>query len=787
MSRTEPEKPKADDANEYFTLASYRTAGAAAIAASEARPDSHTHGRPGSGPLDRGGMDGEGGRGDMHARPGWRASQRVTREERIILQALEAANVATGLAVTVAQAVGMATVAERRLLSALPARDLSTAVSKRLARLIRVGLVEEVGRVGGHAHYRVAGSAHAVLPQQQSRRQRTMALVEQTVAMLGRAARALDVVATFHTRAATGNGSAPEDADYISGDMQSLAWTGDLVVIGTARGGTGAGGNLYLPAALAAERARFLPKTPLSWQDYVAGVFDRVWDAHVREGAGAGRAPRPVSTAEVREALVAEAAAHTPYSGGGGVRSAMRAVPGAAVASTEPPAVSAKTWGKNLANPMTTVAVLLQLAQCDNAHIRKVANRTAVWAPANIADESVDLGKAFATDADRVAEAVRRALARSRLPAVSLEQVEREASLSPELRPAGKHPVAQVLSDAARATLAGGDGRRVERAERVVYRAGVVGGRSYYVAPGRRGGRAPLEEAKRYVAFRSTLLRIEEAGIHASVVVGNTPSPVITAGRARLLLAYSRRLLGEARVHESLPAEVTRGELSSVVARLEQEAAAIEGWLRFRAATLRELPADLDERVPCWTPAELLEALRPYSPTLANFESPLQASRLMSRVIRRLRNPQFVSRQSGDPQTSTEMLFDQADALRVAALRWGGVRAQHAANAMTTVVGELRDARYLIAALGRPDVDERLTAVAGLAFVRGADGLAALRARARTDERAGVREAALWAYGFAGGGDAMELVREAAEDADERVRQAAKRLAQHGQDCWWRA
>lgn len=93
-----------------------------------------------------------------------------------------------------------------------------------------------------------------------------------------------------------------------------------------------------------------------------------------------------------------------------------------------------------------------------------------------------------------------------------------------------------------------------------------------------------------------------------------------------------------------------------------------------------------------------------------------------------------------------------------------------------------------IAGIGRTAATaaDRLAAIACLAFLPATRGNQRLRRIAIDDPEPGVRQAALWAYGFAGGADAENLLSERArDDRDARVR----RFAQTGRDghrrSWW--
>jgi len=102
-------------------------------------------------------------------------------------------------------------------------------------------------------------------------------------------------------------------------------------------------------------------------------------------------------------------------------------------------------------------------------------------------------------------------------------------------------------------------------------------------------------------------------------------------------------------------------------------------------------------------------------------------------------------------------------------------------------LGPLRDQRFIFPALRDRSTDVRLIAVACLAFVWSEEGHAQLRDAALGDPDPGIRQSALWAYGFSGGAAARELcdtVR--ADDPSRDVRDLANRTLVTDETLrWW--
>lgn len=102
-------------------------------------------------------------------------------------------------------------------------------------------------------------------------------------------------------------------------------------------------------------------------------------------------------------------------------------------------------------------------------------------------------------------------------------------------------------------------------------------------------------------------------------------------------------------------------------------------------------------------------------------------------------------------------------------------------------MGRLRDARFVFPALGAASFESRLAGVACLAFVWSDEGTAKLKRMAQEDPDPGVRQSALWAYGFAGGAGAREMLcYKARNDPNKRVREFASEALDADDGSWWK-
>ena len=169
--------------------------------------------------------------------------------------------------------------------------------------------------------------------------------------------------------------------------------------------------------------------------------------------------------------------------------------------------------------------------------------------------------------------------------------------------------------------------------------------------------------------------------------------------------------------------------------------------------------------------------------------SPHQLTALLNKKIGRFPNPEFESRFSTEPHKASEYLYDRTDALLFAAVRWGGHECRMQAMMARSEIGPLRDPRFVYPALKSVTFEERLRGVAGLAFLWSDCGHELLRQVALNDTESAVRLSALWAYGFAGGEGAEELLLRQAEcDSDATARVSLGEMIERltaNEGSWW--
>jgi hypothetical protein len=671
-------------------------------------------------------------------------------EHSIVLRTLKAANIASRRVVNNHEIVRALSDTEATQIKSAYHQNIGTVVGKILTLLQARGLVFSPGKIGGNRFYgatAVFPSGDATLPNKQTRRGRILFLVRGAVEHFKRAVRIGDVLDYANRRPET----CDLDTPTIVHDVLSLAQTGELRIVGIVRG-EGNGNNLYLPSEL--EPALYMPVEPLTWLEEVARAFNEVWAEHLKKAGAENRLPRPVSTGEVRVRWAASPDAHQKARERQPVVNAMGML--AKNSRKQPPLVR---------------------------KIRRKGEKAILWVPVDTPDERVDVGYAHVSDAERVGAAVKRAVEHLGRP-VSVRDVADEVDLDPTLKPASSLSLHKLLTDASRELITVGRGKRQERRIRRVHRVGEVGNVTYYYhsADG-------LEEAHAYVELQ----RVETRWLATQAEerlgrIKDCLAPSLAIGGARLVAVEAQNYCHALGDLLALKMDgITRRETEDLLERIKMAADEARACITaYSDEILSELPEDVSTDVPGWTAEELFSVLYPIHPILKNDKDHNDLNALLCKRIRRVPNPDFRHRFSKEPRGASEFLFDRADALMYAARRWGGYECSFQAKIASGELGWLRDVRYVFPALRARDIRIRLSGVACLAFLWSEEGNDYLRQTAVADSEPGVRQSALWAYGFAGGKDVHKLLRELCRnDVNANVRSLAKKAMNLNATEWW--
>jgi hypothetical protein len=676
-------------------------------------------------------------------------SQRLKPEHKIVLRAVEIANRALQRVVNVGEVLKALTPKEVKRLETTYAKELSSAVCVILHLLCVRGCIFSPGKVSDRNYYgltSILGSAPPLPTLEQSRRQRVLRLVRQTVEKLGRAVRMSDIL---EYAAASPEASALVPID-ISHDVLSLKETGELRHVGSLRG-DGKGINLYLPSHLSLEEYA-LPDS-LTWLQAVAQTFGELWTERARQAVATGVNPRPLSTGEVRARLRAS----VQY---------------------------AEQYAENLADPMVVVNAMQQLARSSNPVVCKInrpGQRAVLWAPPDVGANDLDVGDAYANDMERIEEAVRRAEYALNRP-VRVRDIQDQVELDPSLQPNSSSRLYSQVSQAAKETASDENGKRRRRAKQRIYRIGKIADDSYYSI-------SRTAEAMSFIEFGRLELRWAALRVDEQLNMLEVCSlPCVATGRVRLLVTELNDIRRDFRsLRES---GHLRGDplhrANELQEHVRQFSNATRKWLANHALDDPRLPQEVDTTVRGWTADELLTVIKPLYRTSQKLKKGTKLVSLMSDAVRRIPNPEYVNRFSKDQRLASEYLFDRTDALIYIAKEWGGYECCLQATLAANELGWLRDPRFVIPALESPDFNARLSAVACLAFLSSELGNARLRVIAISDPDSGVRQSALWAYGFAGGNGTLALLEGRSQcDPDSRVRSFAQHILLNSEESCW--
>lgn len=670
-------------------------------------------------------------------------------EHAIVLRTLKAANRASRRLVSTLEITQSLSENEAAQIKSAYQQGLVSTVGKILTLLQARGLVFSPGKSANNRYYgatAVFPSGDVLLPDKQTHRGRVLRLVRSATDHFGRAVRIGDIMKYAEEWSEATN----LDLSTISSNVLSLAQTEDLRVVGIVRGENN-GNNLYLPSEL--DPALYMPKEPLTWLEEVAQAFNAVWIEHQKKAKLKNQLPKPVSTGEVRARWVASPNPH-PKS------------------RERQPVINAMSM---LAKNSRKQPPLLR-------KIRRKGEKAILWAPIDIPNEQLDIGDAHISDAERIGIAVKRAAEQLGRP-VTVRDITDEVELDPSLRPTSSIPIRNILSDLSKDKVAAEKGKRKRRSHQRVYRIGSLENVTYYYhcSDG-------LEVAHAYVELR----RIESQWFAMSAEerldkIRGCLVPSLIIGGARLICAEAQSLHEALNVLLSREMEATTlKEAADLLKRIKVVINEADALIDSNNDESQELPEKVLTDTPSLTLQELFSLLLPLHQNLQDNKDIRDLNALLCKAIRRIPNPDFKNRFSKEARGAAEFLFDRTDALFYAARRWGGPECSFQANVAKDELGWLRDARYVFPALRATDIRIRLSGIACLAFLSSIEGNTQLQQIAIEDPEPGVRQSAIWAYGFAGGDRAIAFAQERYEQEENiHLRKFAKKAINLDEKGWW--
>jgi hypothetical protein len=452
------------------------------------------------------------------------------------------------------------------------------------------------------------------------------------------------------------------------------------------------GRHLYLP--LGQDVSKLSGEVPTTRRDAIVSIVRSLWASRASAVAGSGHDPAPLSTREVWRAFRVD-------------------FPG-------------------VGQRYLSVSLKDLADRADGIRLVRAGGRARdrYWVPVEVQLAALELKTCFSTDGARATEAVRRAETRLGRP-VTADEAEEEVNADATLAPVGVRSFTHVLHTEA---------SRKRRRTRRSYNAGRVGKQAFFATAEAGTSKAIVDFHRLEWSWRGTCRRSAPDRISECIL------PWVAVGRARLLsaeVATATACIEQATRAFGARAHDTSGQIKRDCDEFRRLAARA---LEDHTAVADAVPTVVNETVPLMTAAELWGRIGHIYPS---DQSSQKLSGRMGKFVRRV----VPALGTG---ASRSLMYDRTESLVYAAMHWGGPTAALHASTCDAEMGALRDPRYLAPALRAIGYEQRLVAVSCAAFLADGQLLQILKELAVGDADPGVREAATWACGFAGGADARE-------------------------------
>jgi hypothetical protein len=554
--------------------------------------------------------------------------------------------------------------------------------------------------------------------------------------------------------------------------VSSLVRTGHLRIVHRVRG---IEKNLYLPAGM--DPRTYTRKDAAGWLDRTEAALHTLWEMNVQEALLMRGRPKGVPTSHVRRFLT-ERYPDEPLPNRGWTGSALDYM-----SRTSPPRVR-------------------------KAH--RPGTRAVLWFPTDVRATEVETTQVFASDAERLREAARRALLERNaglvrnFPVSMLEIVkvtESDDALKLEHPRATRILLAQLGDLARPSRVATGPGRKTPQ----LIRVGRYRRNAYFVLE---DGPAHPSGAAAHVAFwnfQNVWSRMNARSRFDSASECRIPSlriarVVLLEVAAGDLIAQIDSLLAGSFVIEekaakrapitALPDRATRDEIGILREEISSTHREMAEWLRFQAARACTLRPLLQTHLEGWT----LDEYRAAAKRLGSVHGSKDVRRLgsLTRDINRMPNPGYSNRSSSNPREAASLLLDPVHARMQLMIRFGGPMARRRAMLASSQLDLVRSPEILLQDLDDPSLDVRIGVLSCLAFLNVSEaGLSAIRTTAENDPIPGVRATALWAYAFLDVPGAGEFVQGRALvdrtlEVQMLLREAEAVLPLAGKAGWWK-
>lgn len=626
-------------------------------------------------------------------------------EHKTVWQALEAANSVFNRVVNANEVVEALTESEKSQLQKTYAKNLEAAVTVILELLSKRELVfiQNNGKRRYFGSHRVLNAATSQMPEPfVSRRRSTLKLVHEAVEFYKRPVRAADIIEFVEKQ----NKSLVFERKLIVRDLINLSETGELKIANGVRG-DGGGRNLYLPAGFDSKDYSY--NQSLTWLDCVAKAFNDIWNEHTANAAADDKLKAAVTTAEIRDRLEASTFPHP-----------------------------------RLKNPKSVTNAMKQLSETASPLVKRVkiqATGAVLWIPADAAEAEISLFGKTGDNSNKLRIAVKRAESKLQRP-VTVTDIKNEIQADAHLIPGGNQSLGKLLTETSRSKIAGSNGARRERVNATIQRIGTANGKTYYVSENQN-----LEEASSFVKYLNL-----KNGWQRFAAVENIQAiergKLFSVKIGRMLLLKNEAEL----IHQQLSALVdetdvnSQSEIKTLISETKKIAGRAGEWLSRNY--ISDLPNQVKTTIPGLTAEELLEIYRPLYPVAANIKNANRIITLCKTQIRRIPNVKFVDRFKRKGIEASEWLFDRADALIYAGIKWGGKECRYQALTAKSELGLLRDDRFVLPELKSNHPETKIAAISCLAFLQTEEAKNHLPCILKNNTIHRVCHSAMWAAAF---------------------------------------
>jgi hypothetical protein len=626
-------------------------------------------------------------------------------EHKTVWQALEAANSVFNRVVNANEVVEALTESEKNHLQKTYAKNLEAAVTVILELLSKRELVfiQNNGKRRYFGSHRILNAATSQMPEPfVSRRRYTLKLVHEAVEFYKRSVRAADIIEFVEKQ----NKFLVFEKKLIVRDLINLSETGELKIANGVRG-DGGGRNLYLPAGFDSKDYSY--DQSLTWLDCVAKAFNDIWNEHTAYAKAGDKLTTAVTTAEIRECLEASTFPHP-----------------------------------RLKHPKSVTNAMKQLSETVSPLIKRVkiqATGAVLWIPAEAAESEISLFGRIGDNSNKLRIAVKRAESKLQRP-VTVADIKNEIQADVYLVPDGGQSLGKLLTEASRSKIAGPKGARRERINTIIQRIGTANGRTYYVSENQN-----FEEASSFVKYLNLKTGWQRfSAVENIQAIERCKLISVKIGRMLLLRNEAKRSHQELLNLIGKAISSAQNEVKNLALEMKKIAEGADEWLSQNPNS--GLPGEVETNIPGLTAEKLLKIYRPLYPAAANIKNANRIITLCKTQIRRIPNVKFVDRFKRKGIEASEWLFDRADALIYAGIKWGGKECRYQALTAKSELGLLRDDRFVLPELKSNHPETKITAISCLAFLQTEEAKNHLPCTLENNTIHRVCHSAVWATAF---------------------------------------